>query len=289
MNDAAPERNYTTISPSALSLLLMKGHTGIPYAREAAAVMSQPGEYKPNFENREAGYWARVLHFESRYWSIDQLLADIDTKNILEISSGYSLRGLAMAQAGACHYIDTDLPGIIDAKQRFTAQIQGNTVNKGLLETLPLNALDASEFNEIINRFDKGIITIVNEGLLMYLGIDEKKQLCRNIHSVLKQCGGYWITADIYIRQEGLGVDLKMNAQQKAFFEQHKIEENKFDSFETAEAFFQEQGFVIDKVAVPDHARLSSLQYLLASLPEDKRTAMGSTPKMHATWRLRAV
>ena len=57
------------------------------------------------------------MHFENRYWSIDQLLNDLTIINILEISSGYSFRSLEYTRQKAVHYIDTDLPDVIAAKK----------------------------------------------------------------------------------------------------------------------------------------------------------------------------
>lgn len=73
----------------------MKGYTSIPYAREAAQLLVAPQPYTPDFTNRQPGFWARLLHFESRYWSIDQLMTGLPITNILELSSGFSFRGLA--------------------------------------------------------------------------------------------------------------------------------------------------------------------------------------------------
>src|SRR4051812_26501287 len=101
-------RNYNTISPSAKSLLLMKGLTNIPYARRAAELMVDPEKYVPDFSQHESAYWARVVHFEYRYWSIDLLLNELPIKNVLELSSGFSFRGLAAVKQHDLHYIDTD-------------------------------------------------------------------------------------------------------------------------------------------------------------------------------------
>src|ERR1700749_1461383 len=90
-------RDYSTISPSAKSLLLMKGMTNIPYARQAAELIMYPGNYEPDYEAHPFGFWARLAHFEARYRSIDQLLAPFNITNILELSSGFSLRGLDAA------------------------------------------------------------------------------------------------------------------------------------------------------------------------------------------------
>ena len=111
-------RNFNTISPSAKSLLLMKGHTNIPYARQAAELIMLPEKYLPDFNKKDLTFWARVVHFESRYWSINQLLTELPIKNILELSSGYSFRGLDKIRQDGFNYIDTDLPELIGVKKR---------------------------------------------------------------------------------------------------------------------------------------------------------------------------
>jgi hypothetical protein len=37
-----PLKDFTSVSPSAKSLLMMKGYTNIPYAKETAALMQGP-------------------------------------------------------------------------------------------------------------------------------------------------------------------------------------------------------------------------------------------------------
>src|SRR5205809_6143800 len=91
-------RNFNTISPSAKWILLMKGHTNIPFARQTAELVEHPQKFFPDFNNNDLSFWGRTLHFESRYWSIDQLLEDSPIKNILELSAGFSFRGLHLAQ-----------------------------------------------------------------------------------------------------------------------------------------------------------------------------------------------
>jgi len=213
-------RDYSTISPSAKSLLLLKGLTNIPFARKAAGLMLSPEKYEPDFTLKDFAFWARVVHFENRYWSIDQLLADLPIKNILEISSGFSFRGLAATQKDGVHYIDTDLPDVIELKKQFIDALQPDGINpKSKLDILPLNALDEKAFEEIVARFPKGEpIAIVNEGLLMYLSIAEKEKLCSIIHNILDKRGGYWITADIYLKQRARVTGMEMDDNLARFF-----------------------------------------------------------------------
>ena len=281
------KRNYNTISPSAKALLQLKGLTNIPFAREAAELMIKPYQYKTYYNKKEVGFWAKVVHFEKRYWSIDQLLNDLSVQNILELSSGFSFRGLDTIRNNQYYYIDTDLPDVIEQKKEFI-----NTLQKEIdfpinnLETLTLNALDENEFSEIVNHFPEGEIVIVNEGLLMYLDINEKEKLCSNIREILKERGGYWITADIYIKNDN-NRTMKKDEQWNKFFEQHKIEKNKFDSFAEAESFFKRNGFIIDKEASPDRSKLSSLQHLISNASGKELIYLRNRAKIQATWRLR--
>jgi O-methyltransferase involved in polyketide biosynthesis len=281
-------RDFNTISPSAKSLLLMKGHTNIPFAKQTAELVMYPEKYTPDFNLRDRTFWARVSHFESRYWSINQLLSGLPVKNILELSSGYSFRCLEKVQEGDFHYIDTDLPNMTAVKKDIVSALQkeGAAV-KGKLEILPLNALDETNFREVISHFPKGEVVIVNEGLLMYLDTDEKEKLCGIIRSILQERGGYWITADVYLKNKMDKLDLKLDKRTQDFFDKHKIEENRFNSFNEAELFFNKAGFVIDKEAQINRSQLTALKYLRKSTSLLQLFKMSRAGKVHTTWRLK--
>jgi O-methyltransferase involved in polyketide biosynthesis len=233
----------------------MKGRTDIPFAKQVSE-MIYPGI---------SGHDFRLKHFENRYRSIDSMLNGLGIKNILELSSGFSFRGLETVKRKGYHYIDTDLPGVIGTKRKFLEALLDRDPGikiEGKLETLPLNALDEKEFNDIADRFPDGEIAIVNEGLLMYLDTAEKERLCGIIHELLIKRGGYWITADIYIKYNREMPDFVPDSRTREFHEKHRIEENKFESFDEAANFFGRMGFEIDKK---------------------------ETGKIRASWRLRAL
>jgi len=71
-----------------------------------------------------------------------------------------------------------------------------------------------------------------------------------------------------------------------AFFEQHKVCEQMFDSFEAAEKFFSDQGFIVDKKAARDPGKLSTLKYLLENSTPDQLQALQKTSKIQETWRM---
>jgi O-methyltransferase involved in polyketide biosynthesis len=279
-------RDYSTISPTARSLLLLKGITHIPFVKEAAQLMLAPQPYEPDLSAKDLSFWGRVLHFEDRYWSIDQLLSGLPVKNILELSSGFSFRGLETVKQPGYHYIDTDLPEVVAIKKEFVAALSGKQVISAL-ELLPLNALDEAAFEERVSHFPPGEIVIVNEGLLMYLDEKEKEQLCRIIHRVLLQRGGYWITADIYVKWDHTKAGIDRGEEWNAFYAQHRIHENMFDSFEAAEAFFERCGLVTDKMAVRDRTKLTALTHLMENTTEAQLQKMRQGGRIRATWRLK--
>ncbi len=280
-------RDYSDISPSAKALILLKGHTDIPYAQATAELISLPETYKPDLTSKDFSMWIRTIHFEVRYKSINHLLDGLSVKNILELSSGFSFRGLDTIQHDNVYYIDTDLPDLIETKQAFVAKLQKDTLPKGKLEVLALNALEEDSFEKTVHHFPEGPIAIVNEGLLMYLELNEKRKLCKIIRGVLKERGGYWITADIYIKTAGTRTEIKMDDELNNFLKQQRVDEKMFESFEDAETFFKSEGFVVDKEAEPDYANSGSLKYLMASGTEEQLMSLSKAGKIHATWRLK--
>ncbi len=286
-NDST-DRDYGAISPSAKYVLLLKGLTDIPYARETAELISRPGVFEPDIAAKDFAYWASVVHFDARYKSIDQLLWNLPVKNILELSSGFSFRGLAATKEHDVHYIDTDLPELIHTKQDLMAALPAEPMGrKGQLEILPLNAMDEHDFKAVISRFGKGEIAIINEGLLMYLDMEEKAKLCQIVRGVLRERCGYWITADIYIKFKQDQPAAARRSEMNEFAEKMHIREKMFDSFEEAEAFFRGQGFVIDKEAEGEEKKSVALKYLLESATEVQLDYLKNAGKTRATWRLK--
>ena len=176
----------------------MKGYTRLPFASQVAALAIRPERFDPDFQNKDFMFWTRVFHFEVRYKSIDALLQDLSIKNILELSSGFSFRGLDKIINHDVHFIDTDLSAIIEEKKEMLNELlTGIPKPKGKLELLPLNALDEKAFISVVHRFTPGPVAIITSGLLVHLNEEEKRKLCRIIHSILKERGGYWTPADI--------------------------------------------------------------------------------------------
>lgn len=284
------ERDFSTISPSARSIILMKGYTTIPFARQTAELISRPDKFLPDFDKKDFMFWAKVMHFETRYLAINQLLAGLGIGNYLELSSGYSFRCLELAKDPATFYIDTDLPEVIEKKREMLGTINKSAV-PGKIELLPLNALDEEGFRRTVSLLPPGRIAIINEGLLIYLDQAEKERLCRIIHSVLEERGGYWITSDIYVRAgdqgQGQGQGKKADKELNDFSERHNIEENKFSSFEEAKAFFSDMGFAVDQEESIDVTQLSSFAHFAKNMGSSPKEPPRRSGKLQTSWRLK--
>ena len=114
----AAQRDFNSVSPSAKSLLLLKSLTNIPFAKEAVHLLFSDTDIQPRETPMSSrALFGRLLHFENRYWSVGKLMEETGIKNIMEISSGFSFRGLDKVLNEEVFYIDTDLPGLIADKK----------------------------------------------------------------------------------------------------------------------------------------------------------------------------
>lgn len=244
-------RDFSTISPSAYSLLVMRAQIGLPFAHRAAELLLGADGVAAQIARLSAiaGADLRRRHFEERYRSIDTLLAGSGATRILELAAGMSFRGLALAQQQPVTYVDTDLPAMAESKLRVVESLGAGPL-VGELRIRALDALDPDGVRAAVAELPPGSIAIVNEGLLMYLDPDEKRRLAGHIRDALVARGGAWITADIYLRgprDPRIGQDDRL----RDFLAAHRVEEQKFESRVAAEAFFTDTGFTIQHRLAP--------------------------------------
>jgi len=246
-------RNYSSISQSAQWLALTRAITTIPFAREAAVLLFGEATVR-EAEAAVANLGEhRLGHFENRYRSIDQALGIVGHRNIVEIGAGLSFRCLAMAQSPEIHYLDTDLPELLAVKADLIARLDHPPL-QGTLRLEPLDALAPGALAGAVRHMPAGPVAIVNEGLLMYLDASEKERLATSIRGILQErTGSRWITADCYVRDGERPMALDPDVER--FVAQHRVEEQKFASWESAERFFAMQGFAIERRLTPMEAR----------------------------------
>ena len=246
-------RDYSTITPSARALLAMRAQSELPFARQAAELVLGSEALAAEHARLKAmpGSELRLRHFVERYEGIDKLLVELVPPTVVELGAGFSLRGLALTMQHHVTFVDTDLPELIETKRQLVADLSTGLQLDGDLQLRALDALDADAFRALVDELPPQPIAIVNEGLLMYLGDEEKRRLAANVRDGLAKRGGVWITADIYLRMPGGAPRIGQDDRLRDFLAAHNVEENKFESFAAAEQFFVGAGFAIEKRVPP--------------------------------------
>jgi O-methyltransferase involved in polyketide biosynthesis len=174
----------------------------------------------------------------------------------------------------------------VTVKKAIIDELRPSKNNLSTYELMPLNVLDKQAFKNITERYNYGPVTIVNEGLLMYLNRAEKKILCQLIRETLEQRGGSWITADIYYRyliEESKQTDDSFNE----FLDKHHTRENMFIDEADARQFFESTGFTIEQIHEPDFKTMSSYSQFISLLTKEQLENMNKVPKLRVTWKLR--
>jgi O-methyltransferase involved in polyketide biosynthesis len=245
-------RDFSTISPSAKSLLMVKAQTSLPYARQAAELLWGANAVQEAERETASTPWAlgRRAHFEHRARSIDSAIEAVGSPRVLELAAGLSFRGLDMAARRAdAFYLDTDLPEIAATKANLVARLHPAPL-VGTLLSEPLDALDAAAARAAVDLMPAGPIAIVQEGLLMYPDDAEKAALAASVREMLLARGGAWITADVYVRS---ALQPHRDERTTKFLEQHKVEEKKFADFVAAATFFESHGFAVARRMTPEN------------------------------------
>ncbi|MEM6751578.1 MAG: class I SAM-dependent methyltransferase [Cyanobacteria bacterium P01_C01_bin.38] len=252
--------SFEKISPTALMVAYARGFTDIPYSQELSQLVNAEAFVK-QLETAVEQFQGQKLDtpvvtaalFEARYKGINQLIAEFSSKQILELASGLLPRGMNFSQNSENIFIESDLPAMIAQKQQLVKQLIGNRSN------LHFEKIDAtSQFPLNANYLDsQKPITVVCEGLLMYLTLEEKQQVFNNVRELLQVYGGVWITHDLTTK-ENLNHRWKVSPSWHKFEEtvnkmtETSITDTHFDNLEHIQQFVAEQGFEINKYSLLD-------------------------------------
>lgn len=198
--------DHSLISPTAKLVAWWRSYSDIPYAKESSEIshayaavhkMMAPLQITP-----EQTLWGAPI-LEIRYKSLLREIKKSGIKQVMELASGISLRGLTMTADPTVRYIETDLPGITQEKLRLVETITGKSANsvRPNLIFAEANVLNPVDLEKAAERLDpKKPVVIIHEGLLQYFSRQEKIKATHNIKSLLKKYGGVWITPDFDFR-----------------------------------------------------------------------------------------
>jgi O-methyltransferase involved in polyketide biosynthesis len=207
--------------------------------------------------------------FEARYKSITQLILQSGTSQVLELASGYSLRGLDLTRSGAIRYVETDLPQVVEAKLGLLEEVRQH---HGILRSPHhvVTAADALDFDAVrsgaagLDR--RRTLTVLCEGLIMYLSKEQTEQLATNVRRLLEEfAGGSWITPDFTFRAEAGQLPPERVRLREAItgVTQRQVDASAFDDDHDLAAFLSAMGFNVQvRSQVDETPSFSSIQAL---------------------------
>jgi O-methyltransferase involved in polyketide biosynthesis len=241
-------REFDKISPTALLVAYVRQFSDIPYTQEIAALSHAEmiaNEFVVQGQKQPVMMAAVV---EARYKAIEQVRAQFNHTQILEFASGLLPRGMILSENPEIAFIESDLGVMLQQKQQLVHRIIGDRTNLHFIEidaTDNMNALSLSEYF----RSDRPV-TVLCEGLLMYLTLAEKQRVFANVKTILQTYGGVWITSDFTTKE--IGQMRRRDPVIRQVFDKiatstHRtFAENEFDDLDHAYRFAQEQGFQVE-------------------------------------------
>ncbi len=250
-----------------------RAKSDIPHSREVAQVMRGEDMTQQLIGQQMTSVMAQYspMVFEARYKAINRGLQLCKAGNVLELASGLSPRGLGVVDAGYT-YVGADLPNMIaESAPLMTSIAVHDGIDTAHLFYEAVNVLDQQQMGKASKHFKGQSFDICNEGLLMYLNLEEKTRLCANIHELLTRVRGSWITTDIefhFLRAKLLNsVNLEVREMYKNAIADissrvgRDMINNEFLHIEDATAFFTQAGFTFRRFPFYDGSyALSTLE-----------------------------
>ena len=260
------------ISVTAKIAAFYRQFSDIPFAREVAKRIGADAAFdeilrEHGLEREKLTFYAPM--FEARYKSITQLILQSGASQVLELASGYSLRGLDLTRGGAVRYVETDLPGVVAAKRALLEEVRQHHAIGERPEHVVTSA-DALDFDEIrssVADLDTSrALTVLCEGLIMYLSKEQTEQLATNIRRLLREfAGGCWITPDFTFRAEAKDLPPERVRLREAItgVTQRQVDASAFQDADDLATFLSRVGFTVQvRSQIDETPSFSSIQTL---------------------------
>jgi O-methyltransferase involved in polyketide biosynthesis len=233
------------VAPTAWLVAYRRTLSDIPLGGDIFGLLEKPDISDDLLRPRSAP------QFEARYKLVNKLLKKSNTKQVLELASGLSPRGLNEAKNFDV-YVENDLPDITKQKKSIYRALLESDVIQSQPDNLYIVAGDVLKdplFEQVTNYFNnRRPIAVINEGLMRYLNFEQKESLAHHIHALLKQHGGVWINPDISLKSIQLSEDAsnKGHVAKISQLTGVDIASNRFENVDHARKFFENLGFIIE-------------------------------------------
>lgn len=273
--------HHARISPTAKLVAYYREFSDIEFAKDVSDLIDAKVVTESLFSGssltlQDMMWMAPML--EVRYKSLAEAIKREGVRQVIEFASGVSLRGLSMTRRDpSLLYIETDLPELNAEKKLLVEEIKKR--NKISLPAnwhcLTANALHESEIDVLSQVLRPGEpIAIVNEGLLPYLSVAEKRIMGENVSRLLKRFGGVWITPDFASKdmQRARVTQSKNVAEGWNILARATGRDLVASAFETQDdlmAYFDELGFRAESMPMLDGSFHVSTAQLVPELAKD--------------------
>jgi len=244
----------------------------IPFAQEVAKRIGADAAFdriliEHGLQREKLTFYAPM--FEARYKSITQLILQSGASQVLELASGYSLRGLDLTRGGAVRYVETDLPDVVAAKLGLIEEVlQHHAIPQSPQHVV--TAADALDFDQVRSAaagLDRSrALTVLCEGLIMYLSKEQTEQLAAHVRRLLGEfAGGCWITPDFTFKVEARDLPPERVRLREAItgVTQRQIDASAFRDGDDLVAFLGRAGFDVQvRSQIDETPSFSSIQAL---------------------------
>ncbi len=198
--------SFDKISMTAKFVAYWRQFTDIPFAKDVAGYIRANETIETFLSHYQITpddiSWYAPL-FEVRYKSIIEVVRNKGVKQILELASGISFRGLNMTQFPDISYVETDLEELTNEKAVLVSRLRQtySLEDHGNFRLSAANALDLHQLESAIKHFRSNLpLAVISEGLFPYLTILEMETVVRNVRALLIKFGGIWITPDFLLK-----------------------------------------------------------------------------------------
>lgn len=118
------------------------------------------------------------------------------------------------------------------------------------LHFLAIDATDNLNYHALSDYFQPAKpVTLLCEGLLMYLTFPQKQQVFANVREILQTYGGVWITSDFTTKEAGRMLQkdsaLRQVNQKISSWTGRRLTDNEFENLAQAKQFAHAQGFQV--------------------------------------------
>jgi O-methyltransferase involved in polyketide biosynthesis len=240
------------ISVTAKLAAYYRQFSDIAFAAEAAKLIDANGAFEQilrehGLEREKLTFYAPM--FEARYKSITELIRTSGAPQVLELASGYSLRGLDLTRTASIRYVEADLPEVIETKRGLLEELRqqhGVAPSPGHIVSVA-DALDLEQVRAAAAVLDHGKpLVVLCEGLIQYLSKQELELLAANVRRLLGEfAGGCWMTPDFAFKAEARDLPPERVRLREAVagVTQRQLESAAFEGVDELAAFLRRIGF----------------------------------------------